>query len=312
MRIPFKLKPVLLDYIWGGDKLKSLWNKQGATQRIAESWELSCLQGKESVIAGGEYDGKTLAEYLIANPEAAGKKVKERFPLLVKLIDATGNLSVQVHPNDDYALANENQLGKTEVWYIADAQEGASIYYGFNRDVSGQEIRDALSDGTLCGLLNLIPVKTGDVFFVEAGTVHALLAGITVIEIQQSSGLTYRLYDYDRKDADGNPRELHIDKAIAVADRRKKEIPNQEKGTSTYKDYKIRQLADCQYFKTREIDIDGIYPIYNGNSFVTFTVAEGEGVLFDGNGVQKGDTVFVPAECDTSVHGKLKIIETTI
>ncbi|MDD3947583.1 MAG: class I mannose-6-phosphate isomerase, partial [Clostridia bacterium] len=243
---------------------------------------------------------------------AIGKKGHKRFPLLIKLIDATGDLSIQVHPDDAYALANENQLGKTEMWYIADAEDGACIYYGFNRDVTADELREAVRNGTLCELLNKIPVKQGDTFFVEAGTVHALLAGITVIEIQQNSGLTYRLYDYDRRDDHGNLRELHIEKAIAVANITKKEIPDQEKGTDNYKDYKIRPLADCPYFKTREIEINGIYPIFNGESFVTFTVAEGEGFLYDGTAVTKGDTVFVPAGCNTSINGTITIIETTL
>lgn len=312
MLSPFKLSPVLFDYIWGGEKLKKSWNKSGALQKVAESWELSCYPGRESIIASGEHKGVNLAEYLAKYPEASGKKPIDRFPLLIKLIDATGDLSVQVHPDDEYAREHENELGKTEMWYIADAEEGACIYYGFNKDVTEDELREAIAAGTLCELLNRVPVQAGESYFVEAGTVHALLSGITVIEIQENSGITYRLYDYNRKDANGKGRELHIEKAIAVADMQKKEIPLQTKGTDNYKEYKIRLLADCKYFTTREIDIDGIYPIYNGESFVTFTVAEGEAVLFDGTEIKKGDTVFVPAGCDSSINGKIKIIETSL
>lgn len=312
MEFPFKLKPVTMDYIWGGEKLNKFWNKAGESQKIAESWELSCYPGRESVIVSGKHTGKNLAEYLKEFPEALGSRKFERFPLLVKLIDATGDLSVQVHPDDKFAMEFENELGKTEMWYIADADEGSSIYFGFNRDVTREELRQAIEGGTLCELLNKVPVKAGDVFFVEAGTVHALLAGITVIEIQQNSGVTYRMFDYNRVDANGNPRELHIEKAIAVANLNKKEIPDPDRGMDIYKEYKIRPLADCPYFKVREIDINGIYPIFNGESFTTFTVAEGEGVMFDGTSVQKGDTVFVPAGCDTAINGRIKIIETTL
>jgi len=311
--LPFTLTPFLMDYIWGGEKLKKYWNKTGAPGKVAESWELSAYPGRESVIACGLYQGQTLAAYLGDHPEALGKKAQGKdFPILVKLIDATGDLSVQVHPGDAYALEHENQAGKTEMWYIADAEPGACIYYGFNKDITEEELREAIREDTLCGLLNKIPVKAGDTYFVEAGTVHAILAGITVIEIQQNSGVTYRLYDYARTGADGKPRELHIEKAVAVADRRKKELPVQLTGADNYQDYKIRQLADCPYFVTREIDIDGIYPAYNAASFITFTVTEGEGTLFDGTKVVKGNTVFIPAGCDISLHGKIKIIETSL
>lgn len=313
MTEPFKLSSVPVDYIWGGEKLKKYWNKSNGPAKIAESWELSAYPGKESVIAGGPYAGQSLPAFLAAHPEALGQKAEgQGFPILVKLIDATGDLSVQVHPGDAYAMEHEKQLGKTEMWYIADAEPGACIYYGFNRDVTEEELRQAISNNTLCELLNKIPVKAGDAYFVEAGTVHALLAGITVIEIQENSGITYRLYDYGRTGADGKPRELHIEKAIAVTDRSKKEPPAQSGGVDNYKDYKIRKLADCPYFKTREIDINGIYPVYNAISFVTFTVVEGEGALFDGTKVVKGDTVFVPAGCDTSINGSVRIIETSL
>ncbi len=314
MTEPFKLSPVLLDYIWGGEKLKKYWNKTGGPAKVAESWELSAYPGKESIIATGIHASQNFSAYLAAHPEALGQKAEGRrgFPILVKLIDATGDLSIQVHPGDGYAMEHENQPGKTEMWYIADAEPGACIYYGFNRDVTEEELRRAINENTLCSLLNKIPVKAGDTYFVEAGTVHALLAGITVIEIQQNSGITYRLYDYGRKGADGKPRELHIEKALAVLDRSKKELPLQSCGADNYKDYKIRKLAECPYFVAREINIDGIYPIYHASSFVTFTVIEGQGTLFDGTGIIKGDTVFVPAGCDTSINGKISIIETSL
>ncbi len=220
-RRPLLLSPAFKDYIWGGNRLKRDWGKRTDMTPLAESWELSCHEAGPSVIAGGAYAGRTLGEYLAEHPQDAGTKAQNAgaFPLLIKLIDAAGPLSVQVHPDDAYAREFEHSLGKSEMWLVLDASEGAGIYYGFKRETSLAEMRAAIENNTLTELLSWVPAKTGDCFFIPAGTVHAIGAGLMVAEVQQSSNLTYRVYDYGRVGADGRPRELHIDKALAVARR---------------------------------------------------------------------------------------------
>ena len=224
-RRPLLLSPAFKDYIWGGNRLKRDWGKQTDMTPLAESWELSCHEAGPSVIAGGAYAGRTLGEYLAEHPQDTGTKAQNAgaFPLLIKLIDAAGPLSVQVHPDDAYAREFEHSLGKSEMWLVLDASEGAGIYYGFKRETSLAEMRAAIENNTLTELLSWVPAKTGDCFFIPAGTVHAIGAGLMVAEVQQSSNLTYRVYDYGRVGADGRPRELHIDKALAspAANRRK-------------------------------------------------------------------------------------------
>ena len=220
-RRPLLLSPAFKDYIWGGNRLKRDWGKRTDMTPLAESWELSCHEAGPSVIAGGAYAGRTLGDYLAEHPEDAGTKAQNAgaFPLLIKLIDAAGPLSVQVHPDDAYAREFEHSLGKSEMWLVLDASEGAGIYYGFKRETPLAEMRAAIENNTLTELLSWVPAKTGDCFFIPAGTVHAIGAGLMVAEVQQSSNLTYRVYDYGRVGADGRPRELHIDKALAVARR---------------------------------------------------------------------------------------------
>lgn len=188
---------------------------------LAESWELSCHKDGSSVIANGPYAGMTLPEYLARFPDAAGSRCERfpAFPVLFKLIDAKDKLSVQVHPSDDYALREEGKYGKTEMWVVLDCVPGAELIYGFSAPITREEMRRRIEAGTLLEVVNRVPVHPGDVFFIEAGTLHAIGAGIVIAEIQQSSNLTYRVYDYDRRDAQGNPRQLHIEKALAVAER---------------------------------------------------------------------------------------------
>ena len=207
------LAPAFKDYIWGGERLKRDWGKQTDLSPLAESWELSCHEAGPSVVASGEWAGRTLAQVLAAHPQFVGTKAEKagEFPLLIKLIDAAGPLSVQVHPDDDYAERVEHALGKTEMWYVLDAGEGAGIYYGFKRETTLKEMKAAIESNTLTELLNWVPVKKGECFFIPAGTVHAIGAGLLIAEVQQSSNLTYRVYDYGRLGADGKPRPLHID-----------------------------------------------------------------------------------------------------
>ena len=297
MLYPVKLSPAFKDYLWGGERLKSDFNKKSNMSPLAESWELSAHKDGESVVASGEYSGLALTEYIGAvGREALGENSAkyDYFPLLVKLIDAKGDLSVQVHPSDEYALENEGEYGKTEMWYILDCEEGAGLYYGFSRDVSREEYASAIKEGRLTEILNRVAVKKGDAFFIPAGTVHAIGAGIVICEIQQNSNTTYRVYDYMRRDKDGNLRPLHIDKALAVSDLKKSpSIPEVDDGDDVI-------LASCEYFEVRRIRVRGTGElICDKSSFLSLVVTEGDGKLkYNGRELDlfKGDSIFVPAQ----------------
>lgn len=217
---PFvKLEPAFKEYLWGGSCLKAHFGKQSELERIAESWELSAHEAGQSVVADGRRRGMRFGTYLQRIGKAAwGWKCQamDRFPILVKLLDAHMDLSIQVHPDDEYALVHEQEYGKNELWYILEAEENAAVYRGFSRDVSKEEVRRRIEDGTLQEVLARVPVKPGDALFIPAGTVHAIKGGVVACEIQQNSDSTYRLYDYDRRDAYGNKRALHVDKALDV------------------------------------------------------------------------------------------------
>ncbi len=307
---PVKLTPAFKDYLWGGHRLKSEFNKKCDLDRVAESWELSAHRDGQSKISGGIHDGLTLTEYLDAvGKEALGTNCQkyDYFPLLIKLIDAKGDLSVQVHPSDDYALAHEGEYGKTEMWYILNCDEEASLYYGFSENVTREAYASAIRDGRLTDILNRVPVKRGDVFFIPAGTVHAIGAGILICEIQQNSNTTYRVYDYNRRDKDGKLRPLHIEKALEVSNLDKSpELPQIPNGNDV-------TLASCEYFEVRRLRFDGEGDIsVDESSFTSLMVTEGEGtLLYDGEVLSfaKGDSIFIPAE-DTSyqIIGHCEII----
>lgn len=209
-----KLKAPCKDYIWGGNRLREEYGKELDSDKIAESWELSCHKDGQSMIVGGEFDGKTLSDYIEAKGKSAvlGKNCDrfEYFPVLIKLIDAKDNLSVQVHPSNDYALRVEGEYGKTEMWYIVDCDPGAELLYGFKHEISKEEFAERIANNTLLEVTNNVPVHKGDVFFIESGTLHAIGKGILIAEIQQNSNTTYRIYDYGRVGKDGKPRELHV------------------------------------------------------------------------------------------------------
>ncbi len=295
---PFKLKAATKDYVWGGIKLKEFYSKESISDVIAESWEVSCHPDGPSIIENGQYEGITLAEVLEANPRYKGTNSEKFpfFPILVKLIDAKSNLSVQVHPDDEYALKNENQFGKTEMWYIVECEKGAGVYCGFKEPVTKETLRKSLVDGTVTDLLNFVEVSKGDCLFIEAGTVHAICGGCVICEIQQNSSLTYRLYDYGRVDKTGKPRELHIDKAVAVTDTSKVVSPNAE--TRDMGDG-VTRLATCKYFTTDKVVLNGSHILVAGeDSFVTVTCVEGEGeFVYNGKrySFATGDTYFLPA-----------------
>lgn len=215
-----KLNPALKEHVWGGTKIRDLLHKDtGGLLNIAESWEVSTHKDGLSTIAGGKYAGKTLNEYF--DGEGWGMLgsyglQKQQLPVLIKYIDASRDLSIQVHPDDDYALTHEGDSGKNETWVVVGAEKGACIYLGFNRQVTRAEVLAAIESGTLEELLNRVEVKEGEIYYIPAGTVHAIGKGCLILEVQQSSNVTYRLYDYGRTGLDGKPRALHVEKALDV------------------------------------------------------------------------------------------------
>lgn len=303
MKYPLLLEAPLKDYLWGGTRLKEEYGKNTDLDKVAESWELSCHEAGLSVIASGPDKGKTLKEWLEEQGDAVlGKRAAafDYFPLLIKLIDAKGDLSVQVHPDNEYALRVEGEYGKTEMWYIVDCEPGASLLYGFKEKISQEEFQRRIEDNTLLEVCHKVPVHKGDVFFIDSGTLHAIGAGILICEIQQNSNTTYRIYDYGRVGADGNPRELHVEKALAVT---KLEPPT--RGTKPLADIdifphmEVKLLADCEYFKVYHANLHGESFLHAGDdSFQSLTVLEGALKLSCGKEtltLAKGNTVFVPA-----------------
>lgn len=314
-----KLEPAYKDYLWGGNRLKSLYNKKCDYDIVAESWELSAHEAGVSVVTTGRHKGLNFAKYLqMIGKENWGWKCQSlpNFPILIKFIDAKDKLSVQVHPDDEFALEQENEYGKNEMWYVVDCEDGAGIYCGFSRDVTKEEVRRRIEDNTILEILNWIPAKKGDVFFIKAGTVHAIGAGMLVCEIQQSSNCTYRLYDFDRRDKYGHARELHLDKALSVLNYRKYEPDDacQAGGEETIQTGEFGQggrlLGRCKYFESYSYHVDGSQTIaMDPNSFCSLVCVAGNGNVCMTDAVRKdvitfeaGDSMFVPAG-----EGKLEI-----
>ncbi|MDY6273167.1 MAG: type I phosphomannose isomerase catalytic subunit [Selenomonadaceae bacterium] len=304
MLYPMKLIAPLKDYIWGGTRLKEEYGKKTDLDKVSESWELACHKDGKSVIANGEAKGQTLEEWLAKQgKEVLGKHVKKfpYFPLLIKLIDAKDNLSVQVHPDNDYAQRVEGEYGKTEMWYIVDCEPGASLLYGFQHEISKEEFERRIKENTLLDVVNRVPVHKGDVFFIDSGTLHAIGKGILICEIQQNSNTTYRIYDYGRVGKDGKPRELHVQKALDVTKLEPpKAHPTLACDIDIFAGAKARLLASCEYFTTYHITVDGKSALFCGDdSFQSFTVLDGSLVIKDEADhkveLTKGETVFLPA-----------------
>ena len=306
-----KLKPSCKDYLWGGHRLVEEYGKEYDGEILAETWELSCHPDGPSTIVNGAYAGKTLEEYI----EAEGKEVLgtncrrfRDFPILTKFIDAKQDLSIQVHPDNRYALKNEGQYGKTEMWYVVDA--GKEAFLGVKKEVSKEEFARRIREDTLLEVLNAVPVQKGDVLFIESGTIHAIGKDILIAEIQQNSNVTYRVYDYGRVGKDGKKRDLHIEKAIAVTNR----VPL-IKSRSSYP-----HVADCDYFTVDKLNLDGrmmcrVEGTVSEESFVSILILDGEGVVSCGNKVsyQKGDSLFLPAGSGAYViEGSCDALITTI
>ena len=300
---PLKFEPILKDKIWGGHKLQQLFGKEpNGLPNIGESWELSGYKTDPSVVANGKFSGKTLIELIEEyTSELLGEKVYkqfgENFPLLYKLIDANDDLSIQVHPNDEFAGKRHNSFGKTEMWYVLAAEEGACLIIGFNEDTEKESYVKAVESGDVENLLQKVAVKKGDVFFIPAGLVHAIGKGVLVAEIQQSSDVTYRIYDYKRTDDKGNERELHTEMAVDVID--------YTASTNPKTNYEIvknetRPLVSCEFFTTNilELDTEIVKDYSTLDSFVSYMCLEGKlQLVSEGNlvEIQKGETVLIPA-----------------
>lgn len=312
---PLQFEPILKERIWGGEKLKTILNKPIVSKITGESWELSTVQGDVSVVANGVLKGKSLMDLIDEIPDAIlGTKVYERFgkqfPLLFKYLDAREDLSIQVHPNDKLAKERHNSFGKTEMWYVMQADADARIIVGFKEDSSKEEYLKHLHDNTLVSILDDVKAKSGDVFFLETGTVHAIGAGLVVAEIQQTSDITYRLYDFDRVDAQGNKRELHVDLALDAINYNR---------VDTQKKYETKvntsnTVVDCPYFTTNFLPLENKLEVAkNGETFTVYMCIEGDfQIEYDGfkQAYKKGDTVLVPAAINAfNLSGKASILE---
>ena len=321
-RKPFKLTPASKDYLWGGSRLNDDFKLNVPISPFAEAWVCSTHPDGPSAVP--DY-GCELPELLSSNPELLGTHPlsvtggKPELPILIKLIDAKQDLSVQVHPDDDYALTHEGQWGKTEMWYVLDARNQAQIVYGFNQDMSDERVRHALKHGDIQNYLNHVSVHRDDLFYIESGTVHALGAGCLIAEIQQSSNLTYRLYDYDRVGKDGKKRELHVDKALEVVNLHSSAAPRQPMRVLKYRNGGASELLTrCKYFQVERLLLNTevsreMMDFQTGrNSFHALLCTDGCGVMFGDDMMIpffKGDCMFVPAESvPLKIHGKAQLL----
>ena len=297
-----KLTPSCKDYLWGGSRLRTDFGVQSDLNPLAEAWVLSCHPDGPSYLP----DGTMLADYLAAHPEAAGTDCKkfEMFPVLTKFIDAKNSISIQVHPSNEYALEHEHQYGKTEMWYVLDCEPGAFLYYGFDHEISREELEERIRNNTLTEVLNAVPVKKGDCFFIPSGTLHAICKGVVVAEVQQNSNVTYRVYDYGRVGADGKPRALHVKQALEVMRR----TPPEQHDFSPH-------LAKCDCF-TVDVVAGGHTGTADETSFVSLLITEGEGRLTCGGETvqaKKGDSFFITAGSGAyALTGSCKALLTTV
>ena len=323
---PIKFKPILKPMIWGGHRLldikKGQYGKIDTSALYGESWDVSGLEGNISKVANGILKGNNLQEIIeVYMGDLVGEKNFERygldFPLLVKNLDCNDTLSVQVHPDDELAAERHNSFGKTEMWYIASAEPGAVIYIGFkNPELTREEYIEAVAEGRIAELLRAVPVKAGDVFFIPAGTVHALAAGLNVIEIQQTSDITYRIFDWNRVDANGNARELHTAQAIDAID-------FSSTADSCYRPYTLTpnietDIVACEYFTTKGIRVEGRAEIdyASRDTFVIYACIDGSvEVSMDGvkESFKAGEVLLLPASaCDVTLTGTATILESYI
>lgn len=324
MLYPFKFKPILKEIIWGGDEIGRFKNLYPKRKGIGESWEVSHVKDNVSVVANGELKGKSLEELIETYGERLlGKKTVENFgmtfPLLIKFIDARDALSIQVHPDDELARKRHNSFGKTEMWYVIKAAPGACLYSGFSQAITPEQYVKSLEDDTFINYLQKHEVQSGDVFFLPAGRVHAIGAGCFIAEIQQTSNITYRIYDYNRRDAHGSPRELHTELAKDAIDYK---LYPDYKLAYTPKQNEIQTLVSCRYFTTQLIEAhpgETLHFSDLNDSFSIYICMEGKAHLTDAGGglteIRQGETVLFPAENpakEIQFEEKSKILKTFI
>lgn len=321
MLYPLKFKPLLKERIWGGSRMRSVLGKRlPSGKKIGESWELSGVEGDLSVVANGYLAGNDIEELIeVYMGDLVGDTVYEKFgvefPLLIKFIDAAEALSIQVHPDDALAAERHNAYGKTEMWYVLDSDADANLYLGFNRNVSREEYLDSVEAGTLSDMLTRVDVKPGDAYFIPAGTIHSIGGGVMVLEIQQTSDITYRVFDWNRTDKDGNSRELHTDLAVDAMDFHRRDDLDI---TVVPKPHEAVPMQSCDYFASSLLSVDEtmVRPYVELDSFVIYVCVDGSAdMVWDGGRekIAKGETVLIPAEMDEiTLEGKARIIEVYI
>lgn len=314
---PLRLRAALKDYIWGGTALKTAFHKKSDLEKVAESWELSCHKDGQSIVENGIYEGLTLSAYVEkAGREVLGENAEKftYFPILIKLIDAADDLSVQVHPGNEYALSAEGEYGKTEMWYIVDCAEDAALLYGFKETIGKEEFKRRIEENTLLEVCNRVPVKKGDVFFMDAGTLHAIGKGIIIAEIQQNSNTTYRIYDYGRVGADGKARQLHVEKALDVTELTPPQKPTRPVAQMNFfTDFSMKLLAQCEYFTVYHVEVKKECKLRaDASSFQSILVLDGALTLSceaEELALTKGDSVFIPADMgDYVLQGQGEVI----
>jgi len=306
---PLKFHPILKERLWGGTKLKEVLNKPIKSDITGESWEISAVPGDISTVLNGVLSGTSLQELIDKEPEKLlGKSVFERFgknfPVLIKFIDAQQDLSIQLHPNDELAKERHNSFGKTEMWYVMDATENANLIVGFNRDCTKQEYAESRENDTLPELLNYESVKEGDTFFINTGKIHAIGAGVLLAEIQQTSDITYRVFDFNRRDKNGNLRELHTELAVDAIDYKKK-----DDFRVNYLDEqnRVNSMVECPFFKTNYLNLEKNLQqdVSNRDSFTIYVCVGGSATISNDYGnvaIKKGETVLLPA-----TSGKIRV-----
>lgn len=306
-----KIIPSFKDYLWGGKRLESEFGFKSGYEKTAEAWILSVHPDGDSAIDNGEYSGMTLRQVLSLHPEYIKKGYTGDLPILIKFIDAKDKLSVQVHPGEEYAVKNENDHGKTEAWYILDAQEGAELILGFKKPATKEEVKKAIENETLTEIVNRVKVKKGEIYFIPSGTLHAIGEGILICEIQQNSNVTYRLYDYGRL-VDGVKRPLKVEKALDVLSFSPYEYTNAR--TDGFAER--TNLVTCDIFCLDRLTVSGKTYLFAADSFLSLVCVEGEGTI-DLCGetyvIGKGDSYFIPALSGAlTLSGNMTVLETKI
>ena len=316
MYTPCKLRPCYKEYLWGGQNLRKKFNKADAPEITAESWELAQHEAGVSTVADGDFAGRTLRELgeLDHDGFLGTKCPEDHFPLLVKLIDASKDLSIQVHPSDATAVPEWKENGKAELWYVVECEPNAFLYLGFSQPIEREEFVRRARDGSICQVLNRVPVTRGDVFFVQPGTIHAICKGILVAEIQQNSNTTFRVFDYQRRDANGNLRPLHLERAADVVSYRPI-VPQECRANSGIQcaDFSLREMFCCMYFKTYCLDVTNTVTLScDGDSFQHLLCVEGDGMIrCDGRLYPfcKGESFFMPAALGAyKIFGSCRIL----